>query len=258
MEKPSISQRSPLSPTLWPADAFSLRRCLIFIGSIVAAYAVGLLGAGLGIRLVGAPIRSIGADLQLTSGLLIVQIVAYIPILGAALPLLPFAAHRSIGDIGLRKPTGGDVRAGLLGAVAMYAIVEAAAYVQRFAFGVEGKQEAVQLFGTTHDRSVIAVYVLLAVMIAPFVEEIVFRGFLFNALLRYTPVGVAAVASGILFGLAHYDRESSFTAFVPLACGGIVLATVYYRTGSLAASMLTHGSFNAFNVILVLLAGGKG
>jgi membrane protease YdiL (CAAX protease family) len=92
-----------------------------------------------------------------------------------------------------------------------------------------------------------------AVFFAPFVEELIFRGFIFNALLRYVPVGIAAAVSGIIFGLAHFDRA----AFFPLACGGVVLAIVYYRTGSLVSSMLTHGTFNAANVVLVLIAGGR-
>ena len=94
---------------------------------------------------------------------------------------------------------------------------------------------------------------MLAVFIAPVVEELVFRGFVFNALLRYVNVGLAAAGSGIIFGLAHFDA----TAFFPLACAGVVLAFVYYRSGSLTASMLTHGGFNAVNVVLVLLTEGK-
>jgi membrane protease YdiL (CAAX protease family) len=112
----------------------------------------------------------------------------------------------------------------------------------------------VQLFGTTHDRNLIYGLIILAVFIAPVVEEVIFRGFVFNAFLRYVPVGLAAIASGVIFGLAHFDP----TAFFPLSCGGIVLALVYYRTGSLISSMLTHGTFNAVNVVLVLVTGGKG
>jgi membrane protease YdiL (CAAX protease family) len=254
VEKLSTSQPSPLSPRLWPADAFSAWRCLIFVVTLGVAFVLGLACASLAVLLGGpAPIRS-GRNLQLTSGLLIAQIVAYIPLLAAALPLLPFAARRTLSQIGLHAPNAADVRAGVLGAIAMYVVAEAAALAQKFAFHLEGTQQAVQLFGTTHDRTLIYGLIILAVFIAPVVEEVIFRGFLFNALLRYVPAGLAAVASGIVFGLAHFDK----TAFFPLACAGIVLAVVYYRTGSLISSMLTHGTFNAVNVVLVLVTGGKG
>ncbi len=252
MEKLSTSQPSPLSPTLWPTDAFSARRCIVFIATVAAAFAVGLacdsavfLGAG--------PVRA-GKSLQLTSGLLLAQIVAYIPLLGAALPLLPFAARRSLSQIGLHLPSARDLRIGVLGTLAMYIVAEGAALTQKFAFHLDGTQQAVALFGTTHDRTLIYGLIILAVFIAPIVEEVIFRGFVFNALLRYAPVGFAAVGSGVIFGLAHFDK----TAFFPLTCGGIVLALVYHRTGSLVSSMCTHGTFNAVNVVLVLATGGKG
>jgi membrane protease YdiL (CAAX protease family) len=253
VEKLSTSQLSPLSPTRWPDNAFSVKRCLVFVATIGAAFALGLVSASVAVLLGGpAAIRS-GKNLQLTSGLLVAQIVAYIPLLGAALPLLPFTARRTLGEIGLHAPTVSDVRVGVLGAVAMYFVAEGAALVQKFALHIEGTQQAVALFGTTHDRMLIYGLVILAVFIAPFVEEVIFRGFVFNALLRYVPVGVATIVSGIIFGLAHFDM----TAFFPLACGGVVLALVYYRTGSLISSMVTHGTFNAANVALVLIAGGK-
>lgn len=254
MEKLSTSQPSPLSPTLWPTDAFSIRRCLIFVAALALALAIGLIGAAFAIR-IGAPAhaRTI-KDVQLTAGLLIAQIVAYVPLLSVALPLLPYAARRSLPQIGLHAPQMRDLRAGILGAIVMYVVAEAAALVQKFAFHLEGTQEAVALFGTTHDRTLIYGLIALAVFFAPFVEELIFRGFVFNAVLRYAPVGLAAVISGAIFGLAHLDR----TAFFPLACGGIVLAFVYYRTGSLVSSMLTHSTFNAVNVVLVLATGGKG
>ncbi|MBV8580931.1 MAG: hypothetical protein JOZ86_09865, partial [Candidatus Eremiobacteraeota bacterium] len=42
-------------------------------------------------------------------------------------------------------------------------------------------------------------------------------------------------------------------AIFPLIASGIVLALVYYRTVSLPASMITHGLFNAFTVVAVLV-----
>jgi membrane protease YdiL (CAAX protease family) len=92
----------------------------------------------------------------------------------------------------------------------------------------------------------------LAVVAAPFVEELTFRGFVFNALLRYTGAVIAGLLSALLFGLAHLD-PSSPTAVVPLAGGGAVLAWVYYRSGSLVSSMIAHGCFNLLTVVGVLV-----
>jgi len=81
-------------------------------------------------------------------------------------------------------------------------------------------------------------------------EEFVYRGFLFNALLRYAPVWIAALVSGLLFGISH----GSLSAFLPLAASGVVLAYVYQRSGSLTASMISHALFNLINVALITLA----
>ncbi len=254
MEKLSTSQPSPLSPTLWPADAFSARRCLIFIAVLFVALVLDVVFARLAVQ-IGAPAMRPGKALQLTAGVLIAQIVAYIPLLGAALPLLPFAAKRSLAQIGLHAPATRDLLIGVIGAFVMFVVANGAANLQKHIFHLEGTQTAVQLFETTHDRILIYGLIALAVVFAPFVEEVIFRGFVFNALLRYVPFSVAAAISGMIFGLAHADK----TAFFPLACGGFVLAFVYYRTGSLFSSMLTHGTFNAVNVALVLAtSGGKG
>jgi hypothetical protein len=81
-------------------------------------------------------------------------------------------------------------------------------------------------------------------------EEFEFRGFLFNAILRYAPVWAAAILSGIVFGAVH----GSISAFVPLACSGVVLAYVYYVSGSLTASAIAHALFNLINVALLSIS----
>jgi len=70
--------------------------------------------------------------------------------------------------------------------------------------------------------------------------------------LRYAPPWLAALFSAILFGFAHWQPGNA-GAIAPLAAGGIALATVYYRSGSLVASMLTHSLFNTFTVVAVLV-----
>lgn len=217
------------------------------------ALIVGILLAALAVRLDGTPIMNAHHQMQLTRGLVIGQLISYAPILAIALTLLPSAACRSLSALGLRAPRFRDIGIGIIGALAMYVVAGLAAVLQAKLFHIAGKQQAVALFSTTHDETLILGMVAIAVFFAPFVEELVFRGFFFNALLRRMPVGFAIALDGIIFGAAHFDPNASF----PLMCGGMVLAAVYYRTGSLAASMFTHGTFNFISVVLVLASGGK-
>jgi membrane protease YdiL (CAAX protease family) len=250
VEKPSTSERSPLSPTRWPAEAFSWQRSLIVFVALAFAFYLGLrLDAYVALQLLGSTRHDFSTS-NLTWGIAIGQYVSYLPILVVLLVALPWLSRRSLHDLGLRGFDRTTVVAGVLGAVAMYAVTIGIANVQFFFTHQKPEETAITLFTSTHDTALIIVFAFLATVAAPFMEEFVYRGFLFNALLRYMPVWLAAVISGLLFGISH----GSLSAFLPLAASGVVLAYVYWRSGSLTASMLTHALFNLINVALLSIA----
>ncbi len=72
----------------------------------------------------------------------------------------------------------------------------------------------------------------------PLLEELVFRGLLYRAFERQRGWLYAAVVTSILFGLAHPDK------MIATGLGGLVLACVLRRTGSLRACVLLHALFN--------------
>lgn len=246
MVKPSTSQPSPLSPTHWSPEAFAWWRSLLAIVAVLAAFGVGAVLDGI---LVYSSRIDLHRGLHLTWGIALGQMVNYLPIVGVLVALLPWLARRSLADLGLRRYDRSALRAALIGAVAMYAATLLAAGLQYAVTRAEPQEAAVELFRSTHDPLLLAVFSVLAIALAPFVEELVFRGLLFNALLRYAPAWAAALLSGIAFGFSH----GSPSAAAPLAASGVVLAYVYYRSGSLAASMLTHALFNTVNVIALAL-----
>jgi membrane protease YdiL (CAAX protease family) len=103
------------------------------------------------------------------------------------------------------------------------------------------------LFDSLHGPTLVAVGVL-TVIGAPLLEEWFFRGVLYRALRDLAaPIGrvlsvlVGAVVSGALFGLAHGEMLQ----FAGLALLGVVLALVVERTGRLVPAVVTHASFNA-------------
>ncbi|MBV9440425.1 MAG: CPBP family intramembrane metalloprotease, partial [Candidatus Eremiobacteraeota bacterium] len=179
------------------------------------------------------------------------QFASYAVTLALIAASLPWLARRTLPQLGLRAPRGEDLVWGLAGAAAMILLAALAGVLQQAIFHL--KPDEVQVHWLRQARgSLVVGFVFLAVIAAPFMEELMFRGFFFNAFLRYMPAWAAAVFSAIIFGAAHYQPGNA-GAIVPLACGGVVLAGVYYRTGSLAASMLTHALFNSFTVVLVLV-----
>jgi uncharacterized protein len=87
-------------------------------------------------------------------------------------------------------------------------------------------------------------------VLAPIAEEFFFRGFVFGALrgMRVVVGGrelgtvIAAIITGILFGLAHTGSANP-EYLVPLGFLGFILCLVRWRTGSLYPCMALH-SFN--------------
>ena len=190
-------------------------------------------------------------DLQAMSWpLLAAQFIAYGVALAVMFLLLPVLARRSWPALGLRTPRWRDVAYGMAGAVVMLLASAAVAVVQERVFHV--KADEVQVHWLRDARgAMIWMFVILACVAAPFFEELTFRGFVFNAFRRYLPAWFAIIVTGVVFGFAHLQPGNA-GAIAPLSVGGIVLTWVYYRSGSLVASMLTHASFNLVPVVLIV------
>lgn len=91
----------------------------------------------------------------------------------------------------------------------------------------------------------LGLFVVIAVVMAPLFEEIVFRGFLFRGLANSWGWVAGALVSAGIFGLAHLQLD----VFVPLAALGFALAWVYKRSGSLWTSITLHALFNGIAVL---------
>jgi membrane protease YdiL (CAAX protease family) len=89
----------------------------------------------------------------------------------------------------------------------------------------------------------------LICLLAPFVEEITFRGVGFGLLAARFGPEPAIVGSAVLFGLAHGLVE----ALPLLVAFGIGLAWLRERQGSTIPGMILHGTFNAIALAASLL-----
>jgi uncharacterized protein len=82
-------------------------------------------------------------------------------------------------------------------------------------------------------------------LVAPFVEELMYRGLGMSLLLRFG-APVATVATAAAFALAH----GLLLALPALFLFGLVTAWLRLRTGSVLPSMLVHAAFNATSLIV--------
>jgi membrane protease YdiL (CAAX protease family) len=99
-----------------------------------------------------------------------------------------------------------------------------------------------------------AVYAVTAVVGAPIVEELFFRGVIQTRLVYRMGAARGIALASAMFGAAHligWTGPGSLLAAAAIAGGGSVLGYLRHRTGRLGTSMVAHGLFNAFAVILV-------
>jgi membrane protease YdiL (CAAX protease family) len=116
------------------------------------------------------------------------------------------------------------------------------AYGEYIVPNIEVQAELRRLFAAIPDTlpNAILLFVTIAV-VAPLLEEILFRGLLQNALSKRVPVWAAIGLSAVIFGAMHMD----FYAMPPLVLMGAIFGVIYHLTGSLRVTIALHMINNA-------------
>jgi len=103
-------------------------------------------------------------------------------------------------------------------------------------------------------RASLALVMIFGVLIAPFVEELFFRGFLLPLIARSIGPWPSIVSTAILFALPHgAQNEWAWQQLVLIAMAGVAFGFVRVRTGATSASFLMHASFNATQFLSFLI-----
>ena len=107
------------------------------------------------------------------------------------------------------------------------------------------------------DRTYVVSLVVTAVIAAPIVEEMVFRGVVMRGLSSRLPLVAVIVLQGLLFGLAHVDpvRGSGNVGLVLVLAGvGVAFGVAVTLLGRIGPSIVAHAIFNGA-VLLIVLTG---
>lgn len=215
---------------------------------ILGAGAWLVLREAVGYALVGSQLhRHGGFDLDVvavtTVNLLIALAVLHIARSGT------FAASLSPGRL---------VAAGLIGGLVVFAAAQGLAMAIEGLyrhFGEPVPQQSVVDHARGARGLALTTLALAAVVVAPFAEEIFFRGVLLPALARLGTVRGGLAIQALLFGAIHVVGDlHTWPLAIPLAVVGWICGWLYLRTGSLAVPVLAHATFNAIN-FAGLLAG---
>lgn len=90
------------------------------------------------------------------------------------------------------------------------------------------------------DGSLLIAFPIVAI-IAPFAEEVFFRGFLLTGLRKRLNAHLALIVSAAIFAVFHFDPG----LYIPIFALGLVLGWVYLRTGSIWPSIFVHTAHNS-------------
>lgn len=97
------------------------------------------------------------------------------------------------------------------------------------------------------------VFAVLSMLLVGFIEEVLFRGFLFRALLERDPAPAAITISAVTFGIGHIlnllagqgGLESLIQVCFAIAWG-FLFTLVFYKSGSLWVCIFVHGLVDVF------------
>ena len=117
--------------------------------------------------------------------------------------------------------------------------------------GIFGEPSTNTDLGTNWESSTvdIALLFLSVAIVTPIVEELMFRGYILDAINRKHSDWTAIIWSSILFGLIHIDSFVVGQAFM----GGIIYGWIRVRTGSLLPSIAGHMMWNMLALMLTYL-----
>jgi len=123
------------------------------------------------------------------------------------------------------------------------------AVVVSFAGGFLNSKETLPIEELLKARVSILLFGILGVLVAPLVEETIFRGFLYPVIARRLGVAAGIAITGTLFGLMHAAQLGGAWGQISLLIlVGVVLTWVRARTGTVAASFFVHLGYNGLQL----------
>lgn len=113
-------------------------------------------------------------------------------------------------------------------------------------------QDLIGIFARTDSPWVFAGLLVVACVMAPISEELIFRRTLYRYLRQRFGRAPALLASAVFFGTLH----ANWASFAPLCVLGVVFALAYEKTGDLRVAITAHGLFNLLNAAFIMATGG--
>jgi membrane protease YdiL (CAAX protease family) len=214
-----------------------------------------ILGAVVGVvlsLLVYGVLRDLGVRRDSPALLLGAQLGLWTGLVGACVLAVRRHGTGRLRDLGLRFRAV-DLPLGLgFGVATLVGVSRIAVALQ--GLGIEPKRESV-LDPVRPGGWTVVVVLLIAVVGAPVVEELFFRGLLMGGLVARWGVPLGIVLQAVIFGLVHLgptDARGNLGVFLVIAPVGAVLGVLRFGYKRLGPGVFTHATYNAVIMAIVL------
>ncbi len=181
---------------------------------------------------------SIG-NLQTNTASIVVSTIVYalLLVLLLGVPAVLFRWRTSLGNLGLSRPiTWSDYPIAILGIVVYFALASVVLWMADFLPWVNINQAQEIGIVSPNPSELIQAFILL-VVVAPVVEEIIFRGYLYGEIRRRgVSFWLTTLIVSVLFGVAHMQWNVGISIFVL----SIVMCVAREKTHSIWPSILMH------------------
>lgn len=109
-------------------------------------------------------------------------------------------------------------------------------------------------FALSH-RGTAQVFAVLSMLLIGYIEEMLFRGFLFKALIPKDGIRISVVISAVTFGIGHivnlFAGQANLETVIQIlfaVAWGFIFTMVFYKSGSLIPCIIAHGLVDALSM----------
>lgn len=160
---------------------------------------------------------------------------------------------KTMGWRGLRIGTLGPGGAAMLCVLGGFML----AIVVQIASALVGKPTELPIEALFRNRRNVLMIMSIGVLLAPVVEETIFRGFIYPVAARSLGVPGGIVFTGTLFGMLHAPQLwGGWGQIALLIVVGIAFTTTRARTGTVVATYFLHLGYNSFLFLAFYFATG--
>ncbi len=164
-------------------------------------------------------------------------IVGLIIVLLLMKPDMQKVSHRNA------SPWGIAILWSIVGVFMAFSAQFIAVAIEMEVFGIKpGSENTKQIMDISRN---FPIFILIPAILAPILEEIIFRKIIFGSLYKRTNFLIAALGSAFIFGIIHGEPEH----ILIYASMGLVFAFLYVQTKRIMVPIIVHMAMNSITVI---------